>query len=172
MRNSSRKLTSLIYCALAIAMVTLSTMLIKVPAIKGYINFGDIFIFSIAVLLGKKAGFAAGAMGSALADLMLGYAIYAPGTFVIKGLEGLICGIIAERLGSGGHKTRSLAIGTACGALVMVTGYLLYETVIFGFPVGLASIPGNLLQGGVSAVAAVPVILAIKKTGINFSTEG
>jgi uncharacterized membrane protein len=111
-------------------------------------------------------------MGSALADLMLGYAIFAPGTFVIKGLEGLVCGIIAERLGSGGHKSRPLAIGTACGALVMIAGYFLYETVIFGFPVGLTSIPGNLLQGGVSAVTAVPVILAIKKTGINFSTEG
>lgn len=172
MRNSSKKLISLIYCALAIAMVTLSTMIIKVPAIKGYINFGDVFIFSIAVLLGKKTGFAAGAMGSALADIMLGYAIFAPGTFFIKGLEGLVCGIIAERLGAGSHKTRTLAIGTACGALVMIAGYFLYETLIFGFPVGLSSIPGNLLQGSVSAVAAVPVIMAIKKTGINFSTEG
>ncbi len=172
MRNSSKKLVSLIYCALAIAMVTLSTMIIKIPTIKGYINFGDIFIFSIAVLLGKKTGFIAGAMGSALADLMVGFAIYAPGTFVIKGLEGLICGIIADRLSLGGNKTMSLAIGTACGALEMVGGYFLYEALVFGLPVGLASIPGNLLQGGISAVVAVPVILAIKKTGINFSIEG
>lgn len=172
MRSSSKKLISLIYCALAIAMVTLSTMIIKIPAIKGYINFGDIFIFSIAVLLGRKTGCAAGAIGSALADFMLGYAIFAPGSFLIKGLEGLICGIINEKIGSNSHKVRTLAIGTTCGALIMIAGYFLYETIIFGFPLALASIPGNLLQGGVSAVAAVPVILAIKKTGIKFSTEG
>lgn len=172
MRKSSKKLVSLIYCSLAIAMVTLSTMVIKIPAIKGYINFGDIFIFSIAVLLGKRTGFAAGSIGAALADIMLGYAIFAPGTFVIKGLEGLVCGIISEKIGANSQKAGTLAIGTACGALVMIAGYFLYETLIFGLPVGLISIPGNLLQGGVSAAAAVPVIIAIKKTGINITTEG
>jgi uncharacterized membrane protein len=57
----NRTVTTIVYTALSIAMVTLLTMVIKVPSIRGgYVNFGDIAIFITAVILGKRAGFLAG----------------------------------------------------------------------------------------------------------------
>ena len=162
-----KKLLSIIYTALAIALVTLSTMVIRIPTIKGYINFGDIMIFVTAILLGKKAGFLAGAFGSALADILGGYIIYAPGTFVIKGLEGLICGLILWR--SSDNKANSFAITIApiIAGLWMVLGYFIYEYVLFGIGTALPSIPSNIFQGGVSAVAAIPIVLTMRR--MNFS---
>jgi amino acid permease len=49
----------------------------------------------------------------------------------------------------------------------MVLGYFIYEYILFGLGTALPSKPSNLLQGGVSAVAAVPIVLALKK--MNFS---
>lgn len=165
--ESNKKLLFIIYTALAIALVTLSTMVIRIPSIKGYINFGDIMIFITAILLGKKAGFLAGAFGSALADILSGYMIYAPGTFIIKGLEGLICALILWRGSNAKNNSFSITIAPIIAGLWMVLGYFIYEYILFGFATALPSIPGNLIQGGVSAIAAVPIVLTMKKT--NFS---
>ena len=171
MNDSSKKLYSIIYTALAIAMVTLSTMAIRIPTIKGYVNFGDIMIFAAAVLIGKRTGFLAGSIGSAMADVIAGYAIYAPGTFIIKGLEGLICALIIRKHEDGSINTKTLIAGVAAGAAWMIAGYFLYEYAVFGYAAAIAGVPGNLLQGGVSAVAALPIVLAIKKTKFSLNIE-
>ena len=89
-KQSNKTITTIVYTALSIAMVALATMAIKIPSVRGgYINFGDILIFIVAIFFGKKTGFLAGGLGSALSDIILGYSIYAPATFLIKGLEGL-----------------------------------------------------------------------------------
>lgn len=165
--QSSKRLLSIVYTALAIALVTLSTMVIRIPTIKGYVNFGDIAIFVTAILLGKKSGFLAGALGSATADILGGYIIYAPGTFIIKGLEGLICALLIWRSSNNKANTYSLIISPIIAGMWMVLGYFIYEYILFGLGTALPSIPSNLLQGGVSAVAAVPIVLALKK--MNFS---
>lgn len=165
--GSYKKLLSLVYTALAIALVTLSTMVIRIPTLKGYVNFGDIMIFVTAILLGKKSGFLAGAFGSALADILVGYAVYAPGTFIIKGLEGLICAFILGKNSDNRINTPSLIISPILAGMWMVLGYFIYEFILFGIGTAFPSIFTNLLQGGVSAIAAIPIILAMKK--MNFS---
>lgn len=168
MKNeSSKKISSIVYTALAIALVTLSTMVIRIPTIKGYINFGDIMIFVTAILLGKKTGFLAGAFGSALADILGSYVIYAPGTFIIKGLEGLICAILIGKSTDNKGNTTSLVIAPIISGLWMVFGYFVYEFILFGIGTALPDIFTNLIQGGVSALAAIPIVLTMKK--MNFS---
>lgn len=79
---------------LMIALVFVVTRFTSIPTPVGYFNIGDVAIMVTAVLLGKNSGFAAGAIGSAIADISSGYYIFAPVTFIIKGLEGyviLIC---------------------------------------------------------------------------------
>lgn len=172
-KHQNKPLTTIVYVGLSIAMVTLLTMVIKVPSVRGgYVNFGDIAIFITAVLLGKKAGFLAGSIGSALADILLGYSIYAPATFVIKGIEGFICGLL-------GHKDEeqagvpALALATFIAAAWMVSGYFLFEYKIgglmfanedFGITAAVLNLPGNIVQGSVSAAAAIPFILAIRRS--------
>lgn len=172
------KLKAIVYTALSIAMVTLMTMVIRIPSVRGgYVNFGDIMIFITAVFLGKKAGFLAGGIGSALADIISSYMVYAPATFVIKGLEGLICGLLIERFSKDRFNSRSIISSVIISGLWMVFGYFMFEYAVggwffanedFGIIAALSNLPGNLIQGLVSAAAAMPFILAIKKTGISF----
>ena len=68
------------------AIVCVAT-LIHVPLpLVGYIHVGDAFVLVSGFLFGFAFGFGAAATGSLLADLLLGYASYAPATFVIKAL--------------------------------------------------------------------------------------
>lgn len=53
---------------------------------NGFVNLGDCFVLLSGWLLGPWWGGAAGGIGSMLADLLLGYGHYAPGTLIIKGL--------------------------------------------------------------------------------------
>jgi len=89
---------TLVYGALGIALVALATMSIQIPVpqTRGYINLGDTVIFVFAMLFGARIGALAGGVGSALADLLTGYAHWAPFTLVIKGIEGLLVGLLAS----------------------------------------------------------------------------
>lgn len=182
MKNQSRiKLTTIVYTALSIAMVTLSTMIIKFPSVRGgYINFGDIAIFVSAVLLGRSTGFLAGGIGSAMSDIFLGYTVYAPATFIIKGIEGLLCAEIAGRKNREGVDIPRLVLATLLSAAWMVLGYFIFEYKIgellfanqgFGATTAILDLPGNILQGVVSSAAALPFILAVKKTGRSFGKK-
>ena len=85
---------SVVFAALVYAATLVS---IATPVTKGYFNLGESMVYTAAVLGGPAVGAIAGAVGSAAADLTLGYAHYAPGTFVIKGLEGYIVGWLFGR---------------------------------------------------------------------------
>ena len=65
--------------AFYVALVTVSTILftVYVPATRGYFNIGEAAIYIIALLSGPYLGGVAGGMGSALADILLGYYLFA-----------------------------------------------------------------------------------------------
>ncbi len=157
------------------ALVAVATMVIVIPmpgVSGGYINFGDTIIFVGAYLLGPLGGFFAGAIGSAVADL-----VYAPKwvvvTFIVKGLEGLLCGLIASRLKKTNLSRMALILFAFIpSATVMVAGYLLGGFVLeglssgsflTGFTVAVADIPFNLIQGSVSVTVAYLITLALSK---------
>lgn len=157
------KLSYMILIGLMIAGVCMGTMVIQIPmpATNGFINIGDSMIFITSILFGPVAGMLAGGIGSALADLLSGYAHWAPFTLIIKGLEGLVVGYLMKgSLGKGRMIASSLV-----GAVLMVTGYYLAGGILKGsFIVSLDSIPGNIIQGVGSILIGVPVAMAISKT--------
>ncbi|MEG0371817.1 MAG: ECF transporter S component [Clostridium sp.] len=159
---------SLIFTALGIAIVAVCTMIIKlpVPATGGYINFGDTMVFTFAILLGRKKGAVIGGIGSCLADLLMGYMIFAPATLVIKGIEGFICGLLYEKI-SKRNNSIGIVVGSIVAGTFMVGGYFIYETLIFSFEAASISIVGNIIQGVVSVVISVPVSIMIKKATKN-----
>jgi len=73
-----------------------------------FFNLGDSVIIIAAVLLGRKSGFLAGAIGSSVADIAMGYQHFAPVTFVVKGF------VLSKRFKEKYHVT---------GSIVMVLGY-------------------------------------------------
>ncbi len=152
--------------ALLMAMVTVATMLIQVPvpATKGFINVGDTVIFVAALMFGPRTGVIAGGVGSALADLLSGYAHWAPWTLVIKGLEGLIAGAVAWRAYRKGGAFHPQAIaGIALAAAWMVGGYYLAGGAMMGFGAATAEVPGNLIQGFGSVALAAPLLAALRR---------
>ena len=101
MNNLESRVTTykLSLTAISAALVCVATMVISVyvPATRGYFNIGEIGVYSIAMLFGPVVGAFAGGVGSMLADLLLGYPVYAPATFVIKAVEGAIVGYLCSK---------------------------------------------------------------------------
>jgi uncharacterized membrane protein len=162
MSKSVRKLT---YTSIAAAIVFMVTRLIVIPVTVSttgaYINFGDMSIYVTSYLLGGPMAGLAAAVGSGLADLTAGAAVYAPATFIIKGLMGLTAGLLMRR-----RKFWVYAVACALGGAIMTAGYGLYETFVFGFATALANAPANLIQWGASLVIAAvlfPVAERIRK---------
>lgn len=103
-RFNARKLT---YGGLMTALVFATTAIIPqipIPFTEGYIHTGDSMIFVTSILLGWKYGLFAGGVGSAMADLFLGYAHWAFPTLIIKGIMGAIVGIMAQNVKEKRHK--------------------------------------------------------------------
>lgn len=143
------------------ALVAVATFLVQVPipATKGYLNFGDIAIFVSALTFGPIVGGFAGGVGSAISDIASGYAYFSPFTLIIKGVEGLIAGLIANRL-SGKRDIIAIVIGGA----EMVIGYFLAE--FFGLSeswAALGEVPFNILQVTVGGIVGIAIALLLRR---------
>ena len=72
---------------------------ISIPTSKGgYFNIGESAVYLTAILFGPYIGAIAGGFGAFFADLFLNAATFAPGSLVIKGLEGFIVGFVYYRI--------------------------------------------------------------------------
>jgi len=148
------------------ALTCVLTMLISipVPATGGYINIGDVGVMLTALIFGPVIGSLGGGIGSALADIFLGYPIWAPATFIVKGLEGLIVGLIANP-----RKVRTYfnfydIIAVIIGGLTMVFGYFIVEAFVFNFGIApaLVELPGNLFQSIIGAIISLSLIVVLR----------
>ena len=107
----------------ALACVVTMVIAFPIPATNGYINIGDAIVMLTGLIFGPIIGGIAGGVGSALADLILGFTIYAPGTLVIKGLEGFIVGLIANPRKNYSKPSFRDLIAVIIGGLIMSFGY-------------------------------------------------
>jgi len=89
--------------AILIALTTVFTLVIRVPitATGGYLNFSDAVIYFASFTFGPWIGLIAGGIGTGLADLLGGFAAFAPLSLLAHGLEGLAVGLIAGGIGAG-----------------------------------------------------------------------
>jgi len=156
----------IVLTALFAALTCVATMFIRIPSpTGGYLNLGDGIVLMSACLLGPVYGTAAAGLGSMLADLMAGYAIYAPGTLVIKGVSALIAAGPYRRLtkAQNSRPIPGIALGGLLAELWMALGYFLYTMIFLSYgPGAVAEIPGNLVQGlaGIAvALALIPVLI-------------
>ena len=81
------KTQKIVIAAMLAALTCIATMIIKIPSpLKGYLNLGDCVVLLSGWLLSPLYGFLAAGLGSGLADLISGYGVYVPATFIIKGV--------------------------------------------------------------------------------------
>lgn len=152
------------------ALVCMATMVIQIPApIAGVLNLGDCFILIVAWILGPWYGFAAGGIGSALADLLTGYVQYIPATLIIKGLMAVAAALLVRVFikKSKLHLPGFIVSGFAA-EVIMVAGYYIFEAAFLrlGWISTLANIPPNCVQGAFGLVLGVVLIRIIVKTGV------
>jgi len=152
--------SALVLTAVLIALATLFTMYTKipVPGIRGYFNVGDVVIMTSALLLGRKYGAYIGAIGPALADLFLGYAVFVPITFVVKGIEGYLVGTVYNN-----KTTTSALVATIVGGIVIVAGYFIAEYFVFDPGVAIASILTNTIQAVMSVIISMILYAILRK---------
>ncbi len=141
------------------SLVAVMTLVIRipVPATQGYINLGDTMVMLSGVLFGISVGGIAGGVGSAVADIVGGYASWAPYTLIIKGVEGALAGLSKDR--GGLFKAAILVIA----GLEMVLGYFIVETFLFGVGAALTELPGNLFQAASGIVITLLVEPAVMR---------
>jgi len=147
--------------AIMIAVTAVFTLLIRVPipATQGYINFSDVAIYFAATAFGPWIGMVAGGVGTALADVLGGYAQFAPLTLLAHGLQGLVVGALVRRA-----RPLNLVLAWLAGMATMVGLYLLGEgLVLTGWGPALMEAPFNLLQNVVGGLVGIPLFHAVRK---------
>ena len=93
-----KRLKLLVWLALLAALCCAATMAIPIPTpTGGYLNAGDIVVVFTALLAGPVWGGVSMGLGSGMADLFAGYAVYMPGTVLAKGLAAVVTGLIFRK---------------------------------------------------------------------------
>ena len=162
---SQNTVHTLVVNGLSIALVFSATMFINIrlpfAPNGGLIHLGNLPLFIFAVLYGRKTGFVAGAFGMGLFDLISGWALWAPFTFVICGLIGYAVGFVAEH--NRENKLSLLLASLILALIIKIAGYYAAEGLLYGnWIVPATSIPGNVLQIVAAAVPAVPLAYKLK----------
>ena len=170
----------LVAAALLAALTYVATTVIKIPTpTMGYVHIGDSFVLLSGFLLGPLVGGLAAGAGSMLSDLLGGYAIWAPGTFIIKFATACVAAVVFERLGRKGNislAARSIISGIS-GEIVMLTGYFIYNifmltivntgaeslTLAAATVQSLAEIPFNGAQGIIGICLSTALIPVLEK---------
>lgn len=126
------------------------TMVIKIPTpgTGGYIHPGDAMVVLCGVLLGPGYGFFAAGIGSMLADLIGGYFVYIPATFLIKGLVALVAGCIYQQMIQRNRNPMAgVILGGIADIVLVAGGYFVFEMFLYGAAGAAVSVIPNLVQG-------------------------
>lgn len=166
-QNTFGAATTVAAGAIFAALVATVTYLIviPIPATQGIFNFGEMIIYTSALLMGPYVGAFAGG-GAAIADLLIPFSgVYAPATLVIKSIEGFTVGFLNIKLKKKTNLTISAIISVLVGGTIMIIGYFTYQVTALGYPVAAALIelPFNVVQMIVGLVIALPIMYAVLK---------
>ena len=152
--------TAALGIALVFAFTSFVNVRLPIAANGGLIHLGNVPLFIIAILYGRRLGALAGGLGMALFDVVGGWLLWAPFTLVIVGLMGYSVGAICENRRS--LAAYAVALTVAC--LIKVVGYYAAEGLIYGnWLAPMTSIPGNLVQIGVASAVVLPVVGKLRK---------
>ena len=165
MKEKKNQIRLLTYAALLAAMTTVATMLIQIPTpTKGYVNLGDSIVNIAAWILGPAYGAAAAGIGSAAADIISGYTVYAPATLIIKALMAVVSFFVFKTVSAKFNSLVSRISAAVAAELVMSVGYLLFESVMYhSFATAAVGFPANLVQGALGAAVSVAVYELVLK---------
>ncbi len=163
----NEKTKKIVTAALMAALTCVATMIIKIPSpLKGYLNLGDCIVLAAGWMLPPAYGFLAAGLGSALADIVAGYVIYAPATFIIKGLMALVAFYGFQSFRKKLGKLTSEILSGLAAESIMILGYFVFEGFMYGFIPSAVNIPANGMQGIAGLVIGVVLMKVFEKSKI------
>lgn len=144
------------------ALVFVFTAYLHIPSHTGYTHVGDAFIYLAAGLLPLPYAIFVGAVGALLADLLTGFAIWAPGSVVIKSAAVLFFSHKGKKI-----LTLRNALALLPASILCIGGYYLYEALFTGnFLAPLVGIPGYITQSVLSSLLFFLLGFALDKLNI------
>ena len=153
---------------LLIGLVFIATRFINIrlplASSGGLVHLGNAMLFIAAIVFGKEKGAIAGAFGMGLFDLLSEWVIWAPFTFVIRGIMGYIIGSIAWSNGKNGNSVSANIIAIIISGIWMIFGYYVTEIILYSnHAKAILSIPGNITQVLIGIIIGVPIAKVLKK---------
>ncbi|MDR0921459.1 MAG: ECF transporter S component [Lactobacillales bacterium] len=148
-----------LHAVLVALTVSLSLLvIIPVPATNGLVTLCEVGIYTSALLLGARSGLLVGASSGLLIDLISGYPQWIIFSLIIHGAQGYLAGKIGFQRGN-----QWKIAGLLIAGVVMIIGYTIAGTLLYGFGSGIASIPGNIVQNGFGYFMTIPLVTALKR---------
>jgi len=149
-------------------------LVLPLPFNLGWFTTGDILVMLVGILFGPLVGLFAGGVGSALADIAVGFGRFAPYTFIAKGGEGFLSGLLLYLLRyTKRHRNVKVThpstrmtlianlISAVLGGVWMVTSYFLSIASLYRPESALMELPSNILQAIIGVVVSVPLAYVI-----------
>ncbi len=158
----ANKIRNMCLAGVFAAVVFVFTAYLHIPSHTGYTHIGDGFIYLAACLLPLPYAAFVGAGGALLADCLTGFAVWAPGSVVIKTVTVLFFSRKKKAIVSPHNLLALLPSAILCAG-----GYYLYEVLLTGTTIApLAGIPGYLTQSVLSSVLFVTIGLMLDKLNV------
>lgn len=161
------KTQKIVIAAMLAALTCIATMIIKIPSpLKGYLNLGDCVVLLSGWLLSPLYGFLAAGLGSGLTDLISGYGVYVPATFIIKGVMAIAAYFGFRFLQNKVTNISARIVSGIVAELIMVFGYYVFEGFLYGFGASLVNIPANAVQGVAGLIIGTILVKIFEKSKI------
>lgn len=173
--NSKITTITLVQIALMAALTYIATSVIAIPVgDNAVLHLGDTLVYLCAILLGRRKGTLAAALGMTFFDMFSPFYIWAPFTFIIKASMAYVAAIIAYRGKYNGDSMINNLVAFITAGVVMIAGYFIAGGLLnhfaYGIPtlgqgliVALKDIPANIFQVVGGTAIALPLSIPLKK---------
>jgi uncharacterized membrane protein len=164
-RKRKLDVRDIVFIGVLSSMCTIATT-IKIPfGVGAMVHLGSAFLYTMGIIFGGVYAGLAGAIGSGFYDLLMGFSPYTLWSFVIKGIAGLIVGVVAKGLwpevtasshGAGSKLFVRAFFACILAALWTLCGYILaWWYVTDSFATALGNIPSSLMTSGAGLIIAL-----------------
>ena len=134
--------------AMLCALVVVTGFIPPITTPLGRIYWVDGMVLLAAFLMDPLAAFIAGGLGSLLYDIFASPLMMLP-SLLIHGLQGAVVSAVRHCLFPKRELKREWILAIAAslaGAVVVVLGYFIYRSTVYGVPTAATNIPRNIVQ--------------------------
>jgi uncharacterized membrane protein len=165
MNSRDKSIQQIVTTGLMAAVVFAATCLSFPNGVGGYTHLGDAMVVLAVMFLGGKRGAAAAGIGAMLADIILGYAVWAPFSLVSKIFMVIVIAAVMNHsfLGFSGRPrwVAAVILGVIAETLIYSCAGFILEGGIGG---AVAEAVGMAVQGGLALIVGLLLSEAFQKS--------